>query len=83
MEEIFAIKPDAKWTKVRNQSNELKYNLTLAVPVETDPRKQIRFTKHLSEIRIISEILFDDPSVAPGEVGEACFDRIMKEARKK
>jgi hypothetical protein len=83
MEEIFAIKPDAKWTKVRNLNNELKYNLTLAVPVDTDPRKQIRFTKHLSEIRKISEILFDDPSVAPGEVGEACFDRIMKEAQKK
>lgn len=82
MDEIFAMKPDKKWTKVRNQNNEQKYNLTLAVPIETDPRKQIRFTKYLSEIRKMSEILFDDPSVAPGEVGEACFDRIMKEAKR-
>lgn len=82
MDEIFAIRPDTKWTKVRNQNNEQKYNLTLAVPIETDPRKQIRFTKNLSEIRKMSEILFDDPSVAPGEVGEACFDRMMKEAKR-
>lgn len=82
LEQVLAIKPDKTWTRVRNKANELKYSPSLAVPKQTDPMRQVRFTKRLSEIRAVSKVIFDDPDVPPSEVGAACFDQIQKKVRK-
>jgi hypothetical protein len=82
LEMLLNMQPDKNWSKVHNRSNEHKLNLPLAVPLAQDPKKQIRFTRQLSEIAEVSKYLFDDSSVSPAEVGDACFGHILKKARK-
>jgi len=79
---ILDMKPDKSWTKVRNRPNEFKLNVPLPAPTSNSPRRQIRFTKLLTEIERVAEHLFDDSSVAPNQVGEACFDQALKKAKK-
>ena len=79
MEELlFSEHKKLAWTKVHNRANELKYAPSLAIPVESDPRRQIRFSRKLSDIKAVSKKLFDDPDVSPGQVGESCFDHFLK-----
>lgn len=82
LENIFSMAPDKLWTKVRNKSNEFKLNLPLAKPTESNPRRQIRFTKPLSEIELVSEHIFGDTTATPAEVGEACFDKVLNKVKK-
>jgi hypothetical protein len=82
LENIFSIMPDKSWTKVRNSSNEFKLNLALAKPTESNPRRQIRFTKPLSEIELISEFFYGNTAATPAEIGEACFDQILNKVKK-
>lgn len=77
LEEILAAEPDQDWTRVRNRANELKFNPTLAAPKETDPMRQVRFSKRISEIRAVSMTLFGEPDVSPGDVGAACFEKMQ------
>lgn len=79
---ILAMKPDKQWTKVRNRPNELKFNPQLAQPVSENPRRQIRFSKPLGDIELVAEHLFGDATVDPSTVGEECFDRTYKKAKK-
>lgn len=79
MEELlFSEHKDVTWTKVHNRANELKYAPSLAVPIESDPRKQVKFSRKLSEIKIVSKKLFDDPDIPPSQVGDACFEYFLK-----
>lgn len=79
MEELlFSEHSEVVWTKVHNRANELKYAPSLAVPLVSDPNKQVRFSRKLSEIRAVSKKLFDDPDIPPGQVGEACFEHFLK-----
>lgn len=41
--------------------------------------KTIRFTRSEREIKKVARKLFDDPDVLPSTVGEACFDRMLRE----
>jgi hypothetical protein len=43
----------------------------------------IRFQRPSNEIRKVSSFLFDKHDEKPGEVGAECFDRILREAKKK
>ena len=39
------------------------------------------FSKTLEDIHLVAEYLFEVQNVNPSEVGEACFDKILKEAK--
>ena len=82
IDHILSIKPDSRWTNVRNKKNELKLNIPLAVPIDANPKRQIRFSRHLGEIEMVSEYLFEDTTVSPAEVGEKCFEFVLKKAQK-
>lgn len=45
--------------------------------------RKISFTREREKIEIVSEYLFRDSEREPSEVGEKCFDLILKEAKKK
>lgn len=80
IEEIFKINPDDSWTKVKNKDFERKLNIPLAAPVEANPRKQIKFSKFLTEIELVSDYFFDAPDVPPSQVGMKCFETILEKA---
>lgn len=82
LEKVFEMKPDASWTKVRNQNNESKLNIPLAKPRESNPRRQIRFVKPLSDIELVAEHIFGESSATPAEVGEACFDQVLRKVKR-
>jgi hypothetical protein len=45
-----------------------------------DRFRVVRFSKSKEDIQAVATFLFDDDSMSPGEVGKACFDRVLKEA---
>ena len=50
---------------------------------EPDPssKKQISYSRDLEEIQIVQNYLFNGNSVTPSQVGEKCFDEILREAQ--
>jgi hypothetical protein len=59
-----------------------KYKPPLPLPKESDPLRQIRFARPLSDIAVVSGHLFDDPNRSPGDVGAKCFDDVLKKAQR-
>ena len=60
-----------------------KYKPQLPLPTEDDPMRQVRFSRKQSEIATVAKYLFDDVSIAPGAVGDKCFDDALKRAGKR
>lgn len=60
-----------------------KYKPQLPLPTEEDPMRQVRFSRKQSEIATVAKYLFDDVSIAPGAVGDKCFDDALKRAGKR
>lgn len=59
-----------------------QYKPTLPLPKALEPTKRrISFTKDISDIRTVAEY-FEDTYAEPSEVGEKCFDFVLKEARR-
>jgi len=53
------------------------------MPKKLEPRKRrISFVKGVQEIKTVGEYLFGEPDSDPSQVGEQCFDLILREARK-
>lgn len=67
---------------VRGSSNAKKLPAQLPVPEKRNPMRRISFTRKEDLIRKVSEHLFDDSDQKPSLVGQECFDRTLKEARK-
>ena len=64
------------WSKVRRDGG-MVFKPRLPMPQEIDPTERVVFTKKKSEVRAVSEYLFDE--VRPATiVGEFCFDQILK-----
>ncbi|WP_211464744.1 ATP-binding protein [Collimonas silvisoli] len=82
VEALLSIAPDRNWTRVHNRADEQKLNLPLAMPLDQDPKKQIRFTRRLSEIATVSKYFFEESSASSAEVGEACFNHFYEKASK-
>lgn len=68
---------------VRGEPKAKKYIPNLPLPVNRDPNKRISFVRRESKIEAVSKFLFDDSGQTPATVGEECFDRTLKEAKKK
>ncbi|HOC92729.1 MAG TPA: ATP-binding protein [bacterium] len=56
-------------------------NLPLPPP-EPTTKQRIAFVRETNEIKIIGKFLLDDADASASKVGESCFDRVLKEARK-
>lgn len=75
--------PENKWKKLSNSSyHEVIFSPKLPKPKETNPRKFIRFTRYVSEIKSVSDYLFGTPDAPASEVGNECFERVLKEIEK-
>ena len=48
---------------------------------EPSTKKRISYSKNLEEIEIVQSYLFDENHITPSEVGEECFDMILREAQ--
>ena len=55
----------------------------LPAPPKDTSQKQIRFTKPSTEISEIGRALLSDAAAEPKDVGEACFNQVLREIRKK
>jgi hypothetical protein len=73
--------PDTSWKQVRGKQSERKYMPDLPKPSTKDPQRQIRFSRKIQDIRIVSNYLFEDSDFSPSEVGAECFDCILMEAK--
>lgn len=63
------------------ESEEFRFSPKLPMPSESNPRKFIRFARTESEIKIVSEYLFESSEMTAAEVGEKCFDKVLREAK--
>ena len=48
---------------------------------EPSSKKRISYSKDLEEIQIVQDYLFEENSVTPSQVGEKCFDQMVREAQ--
>lgn len=68
---------------VRGTPNARKLLAALPVPDTRNPQRRISFMRTEDEIKKVSEFLFNEDSQSPSAVGQECFDRTLKESKKK
>lgn len=73
--------PQEKWSTVRRSIGGQVFKPKLPMPRESDPLRQIKFSRKESEIKLVSEHLFEDANIPPTEVGQHCFDIYLKKAK--
>ena len=56
-------------------------DLPLSSNKEESTEKRISYIKELDDIQTVQSYLFDGQEVSPSQVGEECFDQILKEAQ--
>ncbi|OGN90086.1 MAG: hypothetical protein A2Z74_00230 [Chloroflexi bacterium RBG_13_46_9] len=60
-----------------------QYKPSLPMPKRLEPTKRrISFVKEATEVEKVGEYLFNNADAEPSEVGERCFDLMLKEAQK-
>jgi hypothetical protein len=60
-----------------------QFKPSLPLPKKLEPQKRrISFTKDVGEVKAVADYLFKDENADPSDVGEKCFDLILKEASK-
>lgn len=69
-------------TSVRGMPGTKKFKPVLPVPESKNPRRRISFVRDNEEIEDVSFALFQERNVAPSTVGEVCFERLLREARR-
>jgi hypothetical protein len=69
-------------TPVRGNRKAKKLTAGMPIPEKRNPMRRISFTRKEEEIRSVSVYLFDESDQAPSLVGQECFDRTLKDARK-
>ncbi|MCG8433943.1 MAG: ATP-binding protein, partial [Gammaproteobacteria bacterium] len=60
-----------------------KFVPILPLPESKNPRRRISFVRNEAQINQVSKHLFGEPDVHPSDVGAECFDRILREAKKR
>src|SRR5258708_21372958 len=59
-----------------------QYRHQLPMPKKLESRyRRISYVKRVEDVQKVAEHMFDEPDMDPSEVGEACFDSFLKEAR--
>mgnify|MGYP003208639371 CR=1 FL=1 len=81
-DKLDSIVPEDKWSRVHRSIGGNSFKPTLPIPKETDPLKQIKFSRRLSEIKTVATFIFDDDSVPPTEIGNYCFEDFLERAKK-
>ncbi len=74
--------PETAWIKVKKDYGGQRFIPDLPSPTVTNPEKQIRFSRKLSDIEIVAGYLFDDKNIAPSLVGEECFDSVLRKVKR-
>ncbi|GGX57425.1 ATP-binding protein [Saccharospirillum salsuginis] len=70
------------WVNPKKNPNEKKFIPKLPKPKsETVVSKWIRFSKKQSDIKKVSQYLFDNDDIEPSTVGEKCFDLILEDSK--
>ena len=71
-----------KLNAVRSGLKGTQYKPKLPLPKpEPSTKKRISYTKDAEDIQMVQEYLFDDEKVRPSQVGEKCFDLMLREAQ--
>lgn len=70
-------------TAIRGGNGAKKFVPTLPTPKSTNERRRISFIRDEKDIKKLSKYFFDDTSQHPSLVGGECFDRLLKEAKKR
>lgn len=70
-----------EWTTVRRGAGGQVFRPSLPVPTSESGIRQIRFSKKITDIQLLSEHFFDDSSEHPSAVGEACFDELLRKVK--
>jgi hypothetical protein len=79
---IAELVPKDSWTTVHKGMGGHRYKPSLPAPQQTDPLKQMRFSRRRSEIQKVARHLFDDPDVSVSDVGARCFDDVLRKVSK-
>lgn len=83
LEEIKQKVSSTKMTVVKLKPGGHQYVPSLpSPPTREDNKARISFTKRKEDIKIVGEYLLKEPDAKPDLVGEACFNTILKEAKK-
>jgi histidine kinase/DNA gyrase B/HSP90-like ATPase len=69
-------------TPVRGDRKAKKLGSALPVPETRNPMRRISFTRKEDAVRRVSQFLFGESDEKPSDVGQECFDRTLKAARK-
>ncbi|MBW4460118.1 MAG: ATP-binding protein [Nodosilinea sp. WJT8-NPBG4] len=91
--QFFETIPKERWTQVNKRTSESrsfykerKFTPTLPTPelsAEVGERKRkVSFSRPEKEIEMVAEYLFEDSECEPSRVGEACFEQVLKSAKK-
>jgi hypothetical protein len=80
--EVVRAIPEDKWKSVRGSEGTAKrFTPELPMPPRTEDRVRISFFRLTSEVEILGQYLFDDPEVSPSDVGNRCFDEVLRKAK--
>ena len=67
--------------QVRGLTDSKRFLPNLPMPDNRNPKRRISFLKNEDDIRTLSKYLFEDPGQRPNLIGEACFDKMLEEAK--
>ena len=71
-----------KLNPVRSGLRGMQFMPKLPMPKpEPSSKKQISYSRDLEEIQLVQDYLFEENSITPSQVGERCFDEILREAQ--
>jgi hypothetical protein len=68
--------------EVRKLAHAKRYEPNLPRPAPSEMRR-ISFARHRDDVAKLGEKLLDDPRAKPSDVGEACFDEMLKRATRR
>lgn len=83
LDEIKARSESLTFSKVTKGAGGKQFKPKLPLPKKEEPNsRRLTFTRDIEEIQVVKEYLFGDKPATPAEVGDKCFDEILKEAAK-
>ena len=72
--------PQNAWNKVRKSEGE-RFTPKLPKPPGDKLKRRITFLRSKEEVEMVGEYLFDDAQAAPTEIGNRCFEDVLKKAK--